>query len=49
VIAAWEISSRRAYSFADGCGAKYFARLGSFQTCHDWIGSGLAAAPYFWW
>ena len=47
LIASWEIASSRAYFLAVACevvdpGLKYFFRLGSFQTCQDWIGSGAA-------
>ena len=49
LIASWEIASSLAYLLA-ACwvvdpGLKYFFRLGSFQTCHDWIGSGVALDP----
>ena len=45
LIASWEMWSRCAYLSLDGWGAKYFFRLGSFQTCQDRTGSGLASVP----
>ena len=44
VIALCEIRRSCAYLGGEGCGAKYFFRLGSFQICQDWIGSGVAWA-----
>ncbi len=49
LIASWEIWSRWAYLPGEGLGAKNFCRLGSFQICQAWIGSGLALAPNCWW
>ncbi len=48
-IASSEICTSRAYFPGETFGAKYFFRLGSFQICQDWIGSGLASAPYRCW
>ena len=52
LIASWDILSSRAYFLADLSfdppGSKNFFRLGSFQTCQDWIGSGVALAPNCW-
>ncbi len=48
LMAGWEIWSSRAYLPGDGVGAKNFSRLGSFQICQDWTGSGVAFGPYRW-
>ena len=47
-IAILRIRSSWAYLAGDGLGAKNFARLGSFQICQDWIGSGVAFGPNCW-